>query len=193
MKLPRVYIPLYGLALLLLLGFGGVGCAKKNPLDDVVTARNPAGLLQWKADVASDFTPAEWHDFDEAFEELKLDVMSSGEATGGDAISAAACQRVDGKKVRDVLQTAFAMRLSRLVEDRDQLAAMSKKNGDFHPNAADTAFAERVADTYARQQHRLQILDDQIAEAKEVIQRRGLVISPPAPAAAPATPKPKTT
>ena len=49
------------------------GCTKIAPLDEKVTATSDFNFMMWKADVAGDFTLQEWHDFDEALQDINLD------------------------------------------------------------------------------------------------------------------------
>src|ERR1700712_3689971 len=83
------------------------GCARTNPMEDVVVATSDFNMSVWKSDVAGDFTIPEWHEFDDAVQEIKFNIMASGEASGSARIQNAAFDKINGKTVHEVLKTGF--------------------------------------------------------------------------------------
>lgn len=150
------------------------GCTKVAPLDEKVVATSDFNFMMWKADVAGDFTLQEWHDFDEALQDIKFDVMASGKASGTNGVSNAAYERIDGKTVREVLKTGFDLKLKRLGDEREKIAAFLAINKKFRTRKGDEESATQLANIREEQERRLEVLDRHLEEAREVVQRRGL-------------------
>ncbi len=158
--------------LLLVLVVGG--CTKVAPLDEKVTATSDFDFMMWKADVAGDFTLQEWQDFDDALQDIKFDIMASGKASGTNGVSNAACERINGKTVGEVLKTGFDLKLKRLGDEREKVAAFLAINKRFKTREGDDDSANQLANIRAEQERRLEVLDRHLEEAREVVQRRGL-------------------
>lgn len=150
------------------------GCTKVAPLDEKVVATTDFAFIMWKADVAGDFTLQEWHDFDDALQDIKFDIMASGKASGSTGVSNATYERINGKTVREVLKAGFDLKLKRLGDEREKVAAFLAINKHFKTREGDTESANQLANIREEQERRLEVLDDHLAEAREVVQRRGL-------------------
>jgi len=150
------------------------GCAKVAPLDEKVVATSDSDFEMWKSDAAGDFTLQEWQDFDGALEDIKLDVMASGKGSGANGVSNAAYARINGKTVREVLKTGFDLKLKRLGDEREKVAAFLAINKKFKTRPGDEESATQLANIREEQERRLAVLDGHLADAREVVQRRGL-------------------
>ncbi|HEY4248228.1 MAG TPA: hypothetical protein VGM64_15370 [Lacunisphaera sp.] len=158
--------------LLLVLVLGA--CTKVAPLDEKVVATSDSDFEMWKSDVAGDFNLQEWQDFDGALQDIKFEIMASGKASGTTGVSNAAYTRINGKTVREVLKTGFDLKLKRLGDEREKVAAFLVINKNFKTRAGDEESASQLANIREEQARRLEELDSHIAEAREVVQRRGL-------------------
>ena len=156
----------------LLLGLAG--CARTNPMEDVIVATSDFNMSVWKSDVAGDFTIPEWHEFDDAVQEIKFNIMASGEASGSERIQNAAFDKINGKTVREVLKTGFDLKLKRLAGEREKIAAYFAINKKFRTKEGDEESARQLRNIREEQEHRLETLERQIEEARAVVQRRNI-------------------
>lgn len=168
--------------LLAAIGFSAVaifGCARKNPLDDVIDAPSDFKMMMWRADVADHFNFQEWRDFDEALQEIKFDVMIAKEASGSDAVRQAALQRIDGKTVRDALTYGYDLKLKRLLAEREKIGGFFAINKKFRTREGDEESARYLENLREEQARRLQTLDQQIEDVRAVLRRRNLILADP--------------
>ena len=153
------------------------GCAEKHPLDDLVDATNDYKIMMWRADVAGDFNNEEWHDFDDALQEIKFDVMIEKEASGSEGVRDAAYRRIDGKPVREVLTYGYGLKMKRLLADREKIGGFLATNKKFRTKEGDDESARYLENLREEQSRRVQTLDQQIEGIRAVVQRRGLSLS----------------
>jgi hypothetical protein len=168
MKSSLRLLVLPGIALLLTLG-----CGKRDPLDITINAHSPYSLLLWKGRFNDDLTPTQWHDFDEAVQELKLEVMTTGKATGAKAIQDMVFQKIDGRSVRSVVLAGFGFRLNRLLADQRDLQELIEHNRQLKTRKGDEDSAQYLAAIRSQQDERFQGLVQKIADAQAVLQRSG--------------------
>ena len=143
-------------------------------MEDIIVATTDFNMSEWKSEVAGDFTLEEWNDFDAAVQEIKFEVMASGKASGSDGVQNAAFQKINGQTVHDVLKTGFNLKLKRLTGEREKIAAYFAINKKFRTKEGDDESAQQLKNIRAEQEHRLEVLDRQIEEARAVVQRRNI-------------------
>lgn len=153
------------------------GCARKNPLDDVIDATSDFKMMMWRAEVADHFNFQEWHDFDEAVQEIKFDVMIAKEASGSDAVRNAAFLRIDGKTVRNVLTYGYDLKMKRLLAEREKIGGFFAINNKFRTREGDEESARYLENLREEQSRRLRTLDQQIEDVRAVLLRRNLSVS----------------
>lgn len=115
-----------GAFVLTLLGFVLLsGCARRDPLDNVVQADSGLSLLLWRRDAGGGVA---WADFDVALQELRFEVMIRGEAHGSEEIEQRVRARIHGHTVREVLLAGWEKRRTRFATERAQLTGFLEKN-----------------------------------------------------------------
>lgn len=164
------------LATILIAMFSAIslGCARKQPLDNVVKSPSELGLLMWKARVADDFTLQEWRDFDEAVQQVKYSIMTEGVASGSEGVRDLTLQRINGKTVREILMAGFTVKLVRLAKERDDLVGYLSRNQRLRTRDGDDESAEFLVDLRRQQTRRLETVNEQIEASESVLHRRGL-------------------
>src|SRR5689334_14938361 len=89
-----------------------VGCGPRDPLEQVVSAPTLSRLAAWRAGIASDSGMAIRGRVEEAFNEIRLSYAAERElkrqleqpiVRGGEALDEAVRERVNGKRLREVL------------------------------------------------------------------------------------------
>lgn len=145
---------LIGLALGLAALAGLAGCSRADRLAITVDAKSPIAFAMWRAQVGSDFAPAEWHDFDAALQEIRFQITADYQATGSEAVDAALRERINGQAVRAVLVMGTRARLRRLQGDRSELEHFLAENATLRTRPDDResmAYLRAVHDRQAAQ------------------------------------------
>ena len=175
-RLINVLLRPMGVALLLLAALGAAGCQKTHALDVKVSAATAGAFSDWRIRVGSDLSAADWRAFDDAVQEIKLELMAAQEASGGAAVNAAARARIQGRTVREVLQAGWQGKVRRLGVERAELAVVIEKNSHLAIKPGNAASAVDLARTRQRQAEHLQRLTDEIAATEQKLKQ----LSPPA-------------
>src|SRR5687767_4176309 len=102
------------------------GCGPRDPLEQIVTAPTLSRLSSWRARIASDSGVAIKLRVEEAFQEIRLSYAAERElkrqleqpiVRGTEVLDEAVRQRVDGRRLRDVLRLGYELRVRRLKEE----------------------------------------------------------------------------
>lgn len=109
-------------------------------MDRIVRADTPVNLAMWRGAQGRDMP---WKDFEVALQELRLNLMISGDASGAEAIDERVRQAIDGRTVRWVLREGWQKRIVRLRDEHDHLEAFITLNKTLRP-----APGSREADEY---------------------------------------------
>jgi hypothetical protein len=122
---------------ILALVLGVVGCAPGDPLDRFVSARTSDRFATWRAHITSDSSVEIRQRVEEALQEIRLNLTGERELkrqlgepvmSGTESIDDALRQRVDGRRLREVLQLGYALRVRRLKEELAGLEDAVNKN-----------------------------------------------------------------
>jgi len=138
-------------------------------------------LSMWKASASQRLSPEQLADFNEAYQEIKFEIMAEGTASGGPAEEAAALEKVNGKTVRSVLQLGLGRELRRLEYEQNQRLQSIKFNAGIATRPDDTRSQRYLEEIH---EHQLQRLRDEALEIERVKARlaaAGPVSDAPAP------------
>jgi len=160
-------------ALLLLAALGVAGCQRTSPLDTKVVAGTAEALGNWRSNVGYHLTTEQWRDFDEAVQELKLQIMAAHEATGSDAIADAARAKIDQVTVGEVLRAGWEAKLRRLDAERKELLGAIEQNSRLTVKPGDTESAGYLDRIRRQQAEHLQRLTQDLATTGEKLKALG--------------------
>ena len=163
----KTLLRLGSVSLLLVALMGSASCQKSDPLQIKVSAATVDAFRGWRIRVGSDLSPADWLAFDDAMQEIKLQVMAAREASGGAAVDEAARNKIQGRTVRDVLQAGWEGKLRRLGAERSELLVAIEQNSRLTIKPGDTESANYLARARQRQAEHLQRLVDDIAATEQ--------------------------
>jgi hypothetical protein len=119
---------------------GVAACQRGDPLDGTVRAPTPRALTAWRAQVTTDTSVETRRRVEEAFQEIRLRVSGNREikrhmgepvAVGPDVIDEGVCQKVDGKRLREVVQLGYEFRVERLKMELAALEDAMKQNAQL--------------------------------------------------------------
>jgi len=77
----------------------------------------------WRANLGQALTPEEWRWFDLTVQEFKFQLMLEQKVSGSAAIEAAVRERINGRKLGEVLREGLQAHLERKTTERDELEA----------------------------------------------------------------------
>lgn len=161
--------PLHGQSLLCwlaaLVGLASVGCAPSDPHQLRVTAHDGPSLARWRSQVAARHARADWREFDDGLQQMRLMLMLSGEASGQDAVETALCRRIHHLTVRDVLILGHEAALQRLEREKIELQSFAAANAWLVTKPGDTSSASYLTAFRGRQQLRLETTEAAIENA----------------------------
>jgi hexokinase len=143
-----------------------VGCAPSSPYQQPIDAESPIRFATWRADTDSSLTREEWGWFDVAIQEFKFQVMLGRQTTGSEAIDAAVCEKINGRKLGDVMRDGLQAYLKRKTTDKDQLEQAIRTNSKLRIPPGDEAKARELADFQENLQQRLAKLKEEVAAAE---------------------------
>jgi hypothetical protein len=146
---------------------GVPGCQKTSPLEMKVSANTPGAFESWRTTVGYHLTAVQWHDFDDAWQEIKLQVMAAREATGGEAIDEAARAKIHGATVGDVLRAGGEAKLRRLGAERAELLGAIEQNSRLTVKPGDTESAGYLERIRQRQADHLQRLTQDLTATEQ--------------------------
>jgi hypothetical protein len=114
----------YGLALALALA----SCGPRDPLDLRVKATTASDYNFWLNDDYGRLSPLVQHDYDEAYRELSLSVMTRQAGLSPDEQKEKVLAAVDGLTVREVIIRGLRLAVDRLKVQRDDNSRLLKDN-----------------------------------------------------------------
>ncbi|MDO8542163.1 MAG: hypothetical protein Q7S40_17125 [Opitutaceae bacterium] len=141
--------------------FATAGCTPTPLMERKIPAESSSAFASWQGRMRGDFNTAQWADFEEALQEIKLKLMADNEASGTDKVNEVMRSKINGRTVREVLQLGYTAKLWRFGVERSELERMIKENATLLTKPGDTASAE-----YLERKHR-----DQTARLNKVIEQ----------------------
>ena len=148
-------------SLLLLSGMLAPGCSQGDPLDKAVSADSTASFALWSSRASEQMGPGPWADFNEALQQIKFKAMSTGAASGSEAVEDATLRVIDGRKVRRVILVGLSLERDRLEEERNELAQSLEHNRLLRSRPGDEA---KQGTLDAIRDHQQERLDAALAE-----------------------------
>ena len=94
------------------------GCAPSDPLESKIDANDELSLSMWRSKAERDLTPQQVLDFDKATQEIRFHIMSTGAASGSEAVAEAMRKEINNQTVRHVLQEGLGWDLERSEAER---------------------------------------------------------------------------
>ncbi|MDP3069008.1 MAG: hypothetical protein Q8N18_01910 [Opitutaceae bacterium] len=165
----RVFIQVGALSLAAL----AAGCG--GPLDETVSAKNPAALASWRARIATGSNADHRRRVEEAFQEIRAAVAAERErkrvlgqpfGAGSDAVDLLVAERVHGLRVRELLQLGGEMRVRRLGAELAGLEEAVAKNAQLVTRPGDLESRHHLDGLRERQQVRVQKYREDLAAAE---------------------------
>jgi len=146
-------------AALLILTLSGCG----QPTDDKITARNQNEYGIWASETLVHLSPDQARIFQEAQQELKLEIMATTKATGSDAINDAFLAKVDGLTAHDVMVKGLEARLHRIQLEHDEAEKLFDENSKIRTKPDDDASASYLASRVNEDRERVNRAQSQLA------------------------------
>lgn len=143
-----------------------LGCSPPPANEQKVEANTPLNFTLWRSKNSQVLTGKEWSLFDLATEELKIQIMRSGQASGSEAVDLALRTQIDGMKLGDVMQSGLQLRLKRLLADQALLEDAFAINSKLKLKRGDEEKAAMLAAKVQEQSERLTKLKATVAEAE---------------------------
>lgn len=144
--------------------FFAMGCAR-DPMEHVVSAPSTSRLAAWRAHVASDFNVETMRRVELALQEIRLNVTGERElkrqlgesiTSGTDVIDEAIRVRVHGRRLREVLQLGYELRVRRLTEELAGLEDAMRKNAQLTTRPGDLESKHHLEGLQERQRIRVE-------------------------------------
>lgn len=157
----------------------GTGCGPRDPLEQVVSAPTMGRYAAWRSHLASDSHAANLRRIEEALQEIRLSVAGERELKrqldervegGSKAIDEAVRQRVDGRRVRDVLQLGYELRVRRLKEELAGLEKAMNQNAQLVTRPGDLESKHHLEGLQERQQVRVEKYRADLAAAERELE-----------------------
>jgi hypothetical protein len=151
------------------------GCAAGDPLERVVSVPTAGRFATWRAHVASDTGADMRRRVEEALQEIRLKVSGDRElkrvlgetvTPGTDAIDEEVRQRVDGRRLREVLQLGYELRVRRLKEELVGLEDAMTQNAKLVTKPGDVESRHHLEGLQERQRARVEKYRADIALAE---------------------------
>lgn len=157
------------LALAPLLG----GCG--GPLDQKVSAKSPAALASWRANVAGSSSAEHRKRVEDALHEIRMAVAADRErkrilgqpiTPGAEAVDVALAERVNGQRVGDMIQLAGEMKVRRLTSELAGLEDAMNKNAQLITRPGDLESRHHLDGLRDRQKARVEKYREELAAAE---------------------------
>ncbi|HZZ56533.1 MAG TPA: hypothetical protein VFE31_01795 [Opitutaceae bacterium] len=152
------------IAALALLAAGLTACTRTDPFDDPIAAGSSIDYLLWRAHETKRLSPVQWQWFDEAVEDLRLELMNEGKLHGAAQLNDAVLAEMDGQTVRKIMLVGITHRIARMRLERDQLSFTLRSNAALATYRGDTVSAGYLADM---QRSQLKRRDDDVADISQ--------------------------
>lgn len=139
------------------------GC-QKPVLDTRVSAASQEDLDRWLANEGARLTPGQQQELRNMEQELKVAIMTSGEATGSEAVNQRLLEKINGLTLREVLLRSHQAAADRLERERKLYQGTLDSQSSLRTRPGDTASADYVAATTGNTGETVDRLNDQIAK-----------------------------
>lgn len=152
------------------------GCAARDPLEQTVSVTTPGRFAAWRAQIASDSGSETRRRVEEALQEIRLNVAGERELQrtlgekvvgGSEAIDEAVRQRVDGRRLVEVLQLGYELRVRRLKEELAGLEDAMSKNAQLVTRPGDLESKHHLEGLQDRQRVRVEKYREDLAAAEK--------------------------
>jgi hypothetical protein len=160
--------------LLALAGFAVTACAPSDPLDVKVESTSQIDLDVWRSNSLSRLSPEQLADFNEAYQQIKFQLMAAGEANGSSAVESAALEKINGLTVRAVLEMGFASELERVKAEYALRTRAIEVNTQLRTRPGDAESLDFLAHLHERQLNELREEEREIVRIKKRLAAAGL-------------------
>jgi hypothetical protein len=107
-------------------------------MDLKVDSATDLSLNIWKSNASDRLSYEQWADFNEAFQQIKFQIMAQGTAKGSPAVEQAALDAMNGQTVRSVLEMGLDWELQCLEAEKAQRLNSIKSNARMTTRPGDT-------------------------------------------------------
>ena len=165
---PFIALLASGLAALL------AGCG--GPLDQKVSAKSPAALASWRANIAGSSSAEHRRRVEDALQEIRMAVAAERErkrilgqpiAPGAEAVDIALAERVNGRRVGEMLQLGSELKVRRLSTELAGLEDAMNKNAQLITRPGDLESRHHLDGLRDRQKVRVDKYREELAAAQK--------------------------
>jgi len=135
-------------------------------MEMTVRTSPPTEYRVWQSRHARQFAPDQRRRLEDALQDIRLKIMGDREASGSEGIDAALRSRIDGWKLREVLQLGLEARIERSKAEADALDVVMRQNSMLQTRPGDNASEQHLVGVHQRQWTRLEELHADIATAE---------------------------
>jgi hypothetical protein len=168
------------LLVLALVGFAVAACGPSDPLDLKVESTSPLDLDIWRANAISRLSPQQLADFNEAYQQIKFQIMAGGAANGSSEVESAALEKINALSVRGVLKLGFDAELERVETEQALRTKAISVNTQLRTRPGDAESQSFLADLHEQQLNELREEEFEIARIRRRLSAAGLPTDPPA-------------
>jgi hypothetical protein len=155
------------------------GCTRTPPYERLVEAEEPIRLAMWRSSNRDLLTSQEWTLFDESLNELKIQIMLEGKASGSESVDAMMREKINGMRLCDVLPLGLQIRVVRLKAELAELTTAVAINARIKINPDDDEKVKLLAGMKEEQAVRLEKLKVKVAAAEaDLLQIRQKFFTP---------------
>lgn len=140
-----------------------LGCTRPPAFQQPVKADTPLSFTMWRSDLGDALTPQEWAWFDLAIQEFKFQIMKAGQVTGSEAIDEAMREKIDGRKLVEVMQQGLGLRVQRIQSDKTELEYAMQINARSRIKPSE---ARELAEFQKNLEKKLAKMNEEIAGAE---------------------------
>jgi hypothetical protein len=163
--------------------FALAACTRGDPHAWRIEAGTPEAFARWQLMAVDGFRGEEWSEFQSALQEIRLDVMADGAATGREPIEDAMRTRINGLTWRETVVLANQARVRRLMTVRNELKQAVDGNALIVTKRGDAASSGYLDTLTGRQEEQLRRIDADIKAAREKLAALGAARAVNGPAA----------
>ena len=154
------------------------GCAPRDPLERVVSTPTTGRLAAWRSHAASDYNVDTLRRIELALQEIRLSFAGERELKrqlgekvegGVDSLDESVRQRVDGRRLREVLQLGYELRVRRLREELAGLENAMDKNSLLITRPGDLESKHHLEGLQERQRVRVEKYRADLAAAEREV------------------------
>jgi hypothetical protein len=165
--------------LLVMIALSAAGCAPRDPMERIVSVPSTGRLAAWRSHLASDSSAETVRRVEEALQEIRLSIAGERELKrqmgervegGTEAIDEAVRQRVNGRRLREVMQLGYELRVRRLKEELAGLEKAMSKNAQLVTRPGDLESQHHLEGLQQRQQVRVEKYREELAAAERELE-----------------------